>query len=277
MLSALGQLNSEILTSHYSPTMTPPEFVRNMIRRATALRRRAAIDAYVAHQQHNAIEEEVTLSSEAADVRHVARYTAQKNTMCVGPCVRVPHAYVRDIQHLASGLHGPERVQIVRKLARQFRELPSPTAWSRDYPRLCVTTGIPCVAAQFAVSGDVRHTEGAQSKIKLSSERVRIAEETAREATYTLQMARSAGTSQVREMELNTFVPPPRLRGGSSDNDASLSPHDKIRKFFHYYSLGDPPADVTDMRIALDVVSKKFAPRSRLLVVNDLWDRWVSF
>ena len=269
MLSALGQLNSEILTSHYGSTMPHPSVVSNTVRRAAALKRRAISNLHIARGQQHAIEEEVGVTQEAASMRHVSRQTAHNNTICVGPCARVPRSKVREIQTVAKRVKSTDRVVAVRDLTEILKDLPAPTPWTRDNPRLCVATGVHCAAAHFAQSGDVRYAVSACERIKEAQQRVRLAEEVYREAVYTTDFARSVGNAQVREMEVGHFQP--SLKGGA--DKVKLSTRPNIEKFFSMYSLGEVP-DTDDIQIALDIASKRFAPRSRERVVRDLWSRW---
>jgi len=267
MISALGQLNAELLSAHYGSTMPTPQVATTMVRRANALLRRATMDVRTAQAQQNAIEDEVGLSSEAAVLRHVARYTVQNSTLCVGPCTRVPHDQVDQIKEIAQKLYGRERVAAVRDLSHRLLTLP---AHNPNNPRLCVATGIPCVAAQFRVSGDVRHTEGGKLHLTEAAERTRLAVETAQEATYTRDLAHATANSQVREMEVGTFEPRVKLNGGGR---APVSSHATVENFFRLYSLGQP-VDTPDMRVALKTMATRLAPRARVRVVNDLWKRW---
>jgi len=267
MISALGQLNSELLSAHYGSTMPTPHVATTMVRRANALLSRATMDVRTAQAQQNALEEEVGLSTEAAVLRHVARYTVQSSTMCVGPCTRVPHDQVDQIKEIAQKLYGSDRVAAVRDLSHILLNLPAP---NHNNPRLCVATGIPCVAAQFSASGDFRHMEGVKLRINEAAERARLAVETAQEATYTRDLAHATANSQVREMEVGTFEPRVKLNGGGR---APVSSRATIENFFRLYSLGQP-VETTDIRFALKTMSTRLAPRARARVVNDLWKRW---
>ena len=148
MLAALGQLNSDILTAHYDHTMPAPATISNMVRRASALKRRAHMNLSIAADQHVANEEDVEMMREAAAQRHVSRHTTQRNTMCVGPCVRVPRHLVSALQTLARKLEAEEessaRVDAVARMTSELRKLPPSSLLSLDNPRLCVSTGLAC-------------------------------------------------------------------------------------------------------------------------------------
>ena len=274
MLSSLGQLNSEILSAHYSTSMPHPRTMSNMNRRAAALKRGASMNVRIAREQKDALVEEVGVTFDAATQRHVARHTAQKNTLCVGPCVHVPRPLVEPIQKVAARLHGRHRPAAVRDLATLLRDLPAPGGvLTRDDPRLCVATGVSCAAVRFDTSGDVRSAKRMMDRVEEAHKRVRHAEEVFREACYTAEMARNAGISQVRELEVG--LSGLRLNGGGNPPASTPS---NLARFFATYSLGTlPPNANADMRTALDEASKRFAPRARERVVTDLWTRWTNF
>lgn len=269
MLAALGELNSEILTGHYGSTMPPPSSMSNMARRASALKRRAIINLSTARGQHNAVEEDVEILAEAAAQRHVSRHTTQKTTLCVGPCVRIPRDRVKRLVELGREVVGHGRVDAVVELTAELRRLPPPSS-SSDNPRLCVSTGMACSVAQFEESSDVRHVKR-MDRLGESRARLQLAEEIAREATYTHNLVRSVGVSQVRELEVGGEGV--RLGGGARAPPST--PHN-ISLFYKHYSLGEVPPG-SDIKLSLDQTSKSFAPRARERVVRDLWLRWNKF
>ena len=270
MLSALGELNAEILSAHYGGTAPHPAATSNMVRRANALNRRAHGELRVAQDQLRAIDEDVGLARRAAITRHVARRTAHKNTMCVGPCAHVPRATVKQIRAVVPDLHGPGRVDAVARLADTLTDMPdTASTLTHDNPRLCVATGVPCAAAQFDSSSDYKYAEGSKKVVDDAKRRVHMMDEMCREARHSLDLARSVGQSQVREMEVGHIS----LNGGGT---APAETPANIARFFHAFSLGDVPR-TWDIRVALNSVSSRFAPRARDAVLADLQTRWAQF
>lgn len=272
MLSALGALNAELLTVHYGPTMPPAETVLNLARRAAFLKHRAREDLHTARGQQLAIEEEVELATQAAYDRHVARHTINKHTLCVGPCLRVPRAQVAAIAAVVERLHGDERTAAVSELAARLRHL-SPSDTYTNNPRLCVATGLPCAVAQFAQSDDVQAATAMGDRVNEAARRVRHAEEVWREACHTVELARDARVSQVREMEVSDTA---HLRGGGIPPAAT---HANITRFLASFGIRAPLKHEhnNSMKTALDMVSKRFSTRGRERIVRDLWMRWLHF
>jgi hypothetical protein len=270
MLSALGQLNSQLLSSHYSSTMPHPSETTNMVRRAKALKDHATKNLQIAQQQQHLLEEDVAMIKDAAFMRHVARHT-QKNTICVGPCVRIPIAKVQEIQNAAIKIHGKHRVDAVRELTNIFKGLQHTNQWPHDNPRMCASTGVPCVAAQIGQSDNVRRVVDMYDEyIAKGQHRVKLAEEILKEAMYTADLASSTGMSQVSEMGVGQFYPH-ELNGGDTSPEST---RENIANFFYMYLPGERVPDTDNMRDALEIVSKRFAPRAREDILEDLWLRW---
>lgn len=268
MISALGELNSELLTMHYGPVAPTVDAVSSAVRRATALQHQAELDLRIARGQQLAIEDEVRALEHAAVVRHVARYTTGKNTMCVGPCVYVARADVPALTALRQRVLGEQRPTAIQELATALRK--TLTTQGTDQPRLCQATGLACAAARFNLSDDVRLAASMTGNVEAAARRVRHAAELVREAQHTMDLVNNTRISRIRELEIQ----PERLlfRGGQA---TPPSTPDRMRRFFKEVGIRAPL--VSDMKTALDRVSVQFAPRAREHIVRDLWARWLQF
>lgn len=260
MLSALGKLNSELLTMYYGDEPTPPQRVAACLREANLLLRQAHANLHVAIGQDLHATEEAGLANTAATGRHVARHTIQPNSMCTGPCVHIPRHSVQAIRRAAEGLHGPDRAAAINRLAAALQ-----VTGSQTDPRLC-SIGIPCAAARFQESNDVANLE------QRVASREKIATQILKEAKYTRHLANMVAKSRVRELEAedSTFQRIDLAGGG-----VRLSDRDSVKHFFREHQLGPPP-DTGDIRVALNDVLSSIRPHARTRVKTDLWSRWLN-
>lgn len=262
MLSAVGRLNSELLTMYYGNEPTSSKKISDSLREANMLFRRAHSNLIVATGQDRHDAEEAEMSDMAAMSRHVSRHTLQPNSMCAGPCVHIPRGSVRPIREAVDGLYGPDRPAAVKRLTAELAR----RGRSTD-PRLC-STGIPCAAARFEKSNDV-----ANLRDVATPNREKLAAQIFKEATYTRKLANMVSTSRVRELEAgDAHFSRMDLSGGGQER---VSDRDSVHQFFREHQLGAAP-DTGNIRVALDHVVDTIAPHARKNVKIDLWSRWMG-
>ena len=264
MLSALAGLNSQLLSTNYSPDITNVDEAHKMLRMAQALHKRALQDMQTALKQDTHSQEEAQLANNAVLARHVSKTTSTPNSLCMGPCVHTTREFLESIRPHVEALHSEDRTDAIENIVRKMQHMPR-TNNELD-PRLCEATQAPCVMADFQKSNDYQNLNETPQKAK-------HAEQVLKEAQHTLQFAKDVATSHVRELEAaanQTHRLDTELSGGG----VPTSSPESIRDFFHTNQLGQVP-DTADIRVALDFVTNKVAPRGRASVRNDLWARWL--
>lgn len=264
MLSSLANLNSQLLSTYYSPDSTNVAEVQQMLRNANALHARAQLDVHTAVNQDRFSGSEDKLTQEAIMGRHVSKHTSTPNSLCMGPCVHTTREFMDSIRDDLQELHGKNRIHAIENMVRKMEYMPR-TANESD-PRLCEGTQVACVMADFEKSNDYKN-------LNKQPQRAKTAEQVLKEAQHTLDMAKMVATSHVRELEAGA-IHTVRLDTELSGGGVPTPSRESIRDFFHTNQLGQIP-DTADIRVAIDFVTKKVAPRSRVSVRNDIWARWL--
>ena len=266
-MPALGRLNAKLRSVHYAENPPPEREVSGLVKEARALYLQAALDARTAENQDRLDLDNTRLSRIAAYSRHVAKHTMTPNTMCPGPCVHVPRATVPELLRELTDIHGPNRTDAVKKLSSTLSSITADTPPSA--PRLCESTGIPCVAARFDQSNDVRNL------VVDSNVRSKLAAQILKEATHTRDFAMQVGASRVRELEADSAYHDRLDLDLSGGGEPRVSTHETVRAFFRQHQLGQAP-DTGDIRVALNHVTNVLAPRVKTHVTTDLWSRWMK-
>lgn len=259
MLPALGQLNSDLLTAYYAETPARSKNVANMLKHAHSLHRRAGRDVKSAREQEQLRHDDSNLIHRASAAKHISDHTAHTNTMCAGPCARIPRRYIQPVVRARAHFE-TDRVRAVGELTQLFMDMPKGSFLD---PTLCRSTGLACAVLGFDRPDP--HPD---------STRLKRASMIFKEAETTRELAATVANSQVRELEAGSRQLT-RLDLSGGDMVARTSSRDSVREFFETNHLGAPP-DTDSIRIAIDQVGSRIAPRSRQVVTTDLWSRWVN-
>ena len=266
LLPSLGKLNADLLTAYYGDSTPSTRHIEHMLKTAQSLYGRARHDAYQASNQDRFEDEERNLEREAVWSRHVAKHTTTPNTICTGPCVHMTRADLHSIRNLTGQLQGDSRPTAVKQLASRLANI-TPSN-NKLNPRMCEHTGIPCRAAHVERSRD-------SDNISAPKKRTHSSQQILREARHTLDFAKLVASSQVRELdatERNVERMDMDMSGGGQPRQSTP---DTIRNFFKVNQLGGPP-DTGDIRVALDSLTHRIAPRARDTVKIDMWARWMN-
>src|SRR3989344_5158751 len=259
MVSALGRLNSQLLTAQYSPSMPSIEHALSLYKQACGLHNYGVQQVETQLFRKEQVRDEVNTQLQHAITHHISK-TWNPDALCLGPCVHISPSLVEQIKN----------VRDAQALAPLVPTLVDNAAsiWAYKHPRLCQSTGIPCAVTH------VPKIEVAQQLLD-ADHHYKLAQEVCKETEHTMELATLVLTSLLRGLEVKKVRNGDKLRGGAKLEYNTSTP-DQVHTFFKTNFLG-PPSDEENIRASLDNVVQTYAPRARTAIRHDLWRRWVQF
>lgn len=258
MLARLGQLNSQLLVSHYAPTPSTHHQVGTLVRHADALHSAAATTVRDARSRGRVEREHAAESERAALARHIATHTLDSNALCAhGTCLHAPVHVVDQLVGAARGLHGSGRVGAIRRLTRVIPRVRALLGTDPTTPRICTATGIPCVVLDMLDGPEDSSSPDERERAALD-----VLSETKLTRRYAHLVARSASLEHNAGRGVRA---PGDVRGGRV----------AVSKFFAAHGL---PAHRggESIREAIEGALDDVAPRARERIRLDMWSRWVG-